>query len=257
MKSLLTILVISLGLYAFVVKQGSIFDSYRTPASYKFDHSLDQSLISPKTEIKFKNTLPQTTRKKIKPEINYTSINNFVDASLNKHFSDLIPFIGSNCPENFEGNAFYEEEISRINLSCQGKEVDINYYEKFRTYQEYLNGRIVEYQGSLEAAEPIRMRFIDPSHFDEISLMINGVVIYSMKFQENLITESFKNDEHIKTLPEEMSLFSGFDGFQNRVDFLKQEKNKITSIVTGICELSGHEKTCSVAKDLKQLKFPL
>ena len=207
--------------------------------------------------------IKKETRDKLDTKIYHEKINlndriSFVKKNLEKTFPEIEFDIGTkDCPVNFSKSNIWNSDVDEFDSVCDKTSNIENTSFDFSTYQKFLNGVLVEYSQSLEAKEPISMSFQRDGQLNEIFLYIEGVVVFQVEFEDNLVKNYHNSD-----ISDEDIRFSSvrqrkeyLKKHEVRYTYLKNEKKKLENFLILLCQKFEHPKTCDASTELKNKPY--
>jgi hypothetical protein len=172
-----------------------------------------------------------------------------------QYFPDIIFETLDDCPRKLTHSKYWSEKNSDIDSYCSNtKELESGI--EFQTRQKYLNGRLVEYNQSVMASEPVSIKFESLEQLSEVFLWIDGAVVFGIKFKSNLVSSYFFYNEEVEQFYRKYNDSENErKGMQPRIKILKEGKRLIETLLYDLCKRSKHKKTCDTHQDLVDFRY--
>jgi hypothetical protein len=179
-----------------------------------------------------------------------------------QYFPDIIFETLDDCPRQLTHSKYWSEKISDIDSYCSNtKELESGI--EFQTSQKYLNGRLVEYNQSVVASEPVSIKFESLEQLSEVFLWIDGAVVFGIKFKSNLVSSYIFFNEEVEQFYKKYNNFYKLYNdtekerkrMQPRIKILKEGKRLIETLLYDLCKRSKHKKTCDTHQDLVDFRY--
>lgn len=187
-----------------------------------------------------------------------TGVDAIVDISpyLEGEFEHIVFETDGGCPEGSVFDQYWSEHNRNFDVICGFvKDLDsLLSSNQFMVDQSYVNGRLKNYRQSIDAAEPLNISFRDIGDIDSISLFIQGMLVYKIKFNNNKVIS-------YKSRPEEIEEYFNrydverFNLEKQRLEILMSGKKKIEKLLETICSETKDNKTCEAHEALVDFKY--
>ena len=89
----------------------------------------------------------------------------------------------------------------------------------------------------------------------ELKLNIDGAVVYSVHFKDNMVSGVSSNPDEIKYFNDRIKDFP-LENLKKRVKILNQGKEKFIKILKEFCNKTRELETCRIYNELKDINFP-
>ena len=199
--------------------------------------------------------IPKRVRKISKNEkrMNQQELSIFIQDELKDFFPDLTLELDRGCPKEYT----FSDQLNKSESSstCRGQ-IKLNDELDVMIEQTYLNTRIQEYAYHIEGLEPLSIKFYSLEQIDEMNLWIDGAIVFSIKFENNLVVETSQHLEDIFVFSEKVKNNNSLY-FKSRIDFLKEGKKVLVKFLFNLCQATKDSHTCSAYKKTKVFTYPI
>ncbi|MFT6069922.1 MAG: hypothetical protein ACJAT2_000936 [Bacteriovoracaceae bacterium] len=184
-------------------------------------------------------------------EVSHTPIND-IRTFLKNYYPDLIYETTENCPDSLVYSKYWSENTT-IDSECSSTLKLTEEYE-FVSRHNYINGKLTEYLESVDAVEPVNIKFDSIYEIVEFNLWFQGAVVFGVQFENNLVLTYHKNKDYLldlefvlnSTNPEER---------EPRFEILRKGKKKMETFLYQLCTSTNHQKTCQAHSALAQFDY--
>jgi hypothetical protein len=184
---------------------------------------------------------------------------------LSNVYSDIQFEILDKCPN--EHNILSSEQAD-FDISCAKEATSSESIFQYGKIQNYMNGSLVSYYEMAESYEPIFIKFSGGDQIDRITLYIAGLDIVTISFNRNLVQNYKLNLEAQKE--SHLNLKYTYDYYVKndhddtyakkkiamRLAKLQMAKAKLLKVLSHLCDVSKHKKTCDAYKELFEFPYP-
>lgn len=248
-----------------------------TPQKTYIVHPTQDKKITPVKKIKYLVKKIQTNGKESSPKQQGSELSEnyredmrlfYIKKYLVGSFPNIEFEITTECPKGHKLNTFWSDKNGDLDSVCN-KRIEKNKKSssgysgrddiKLTESQEYANGILKRFRGGVDSAEPIEIIFESANQLKEINLMKRGVKIFSIIFSNNLVIDYIESADIGHTIKYKYTVNDRnytIEQKKQRAEILKAGKQKIENIMSQLCEISQHKKTCDAYEELLRVKYP-